>query len=59
MVKVCDYMCSFMTMKVDDELYISRLGPEKISKYFSVSIVLLLTHWKSIKNFKVLLIYYD
>ena len=52
--------CSFMTMRVD-EVYIYRLAPEKSSKYFSISIILLLTPlvWKSIKNLKLLQIYHD
>ena len=53
--------CSFMTMRVDEEVYIYRLAPGKRCKYFSISIILLLTPlvWKSIKNLKLLKIYHD
>ena len=45
--KKCAKKCSFMTMRVDDEVYISRLGPpEKSTYYFSIFIILL---WKILK----------
>ena len=58
-MEVCADTCSFMTMRVDDEVYISKLSPlEKGTKYFSIFIILLLTHldWKSITNLLWLLL---
>ena len=50
-----------MTMRVDDEVYISRLGPGE--KYLVLFYIYYSTFdslvWKSIENLKLLQIYYD